>query len=42
MNKSYELPLTNEEIEAIREYTGITHVKINCIADLDYDKQQQL
>ena len=42
MNKSYELPLTNEEIEAIREYAGITHVKINCIADLDYDKQQQL
>ena len=43
MNKSYELPLTEEEIEAISNYsTGITHAKINFIADLDYDKQQQL
>ena len=43
MNKSYELPLTEEEIEAISEYsTGITHAKINFIADLDYDKQQEL
>lgn len=42
MNQSYKLPLTEEEIEAIRKYTGIAHVKINCIADLDYRKMQVL
>ena len=42
MNQSYELPLTEEEIEAIREYAGLTHAKINFLADLDYNKQQQL
>ena len=42
MNQSYKLPLTKEEIDAIRDYVGITHVKINCIADLDYRKMQAL
>ena len=42
MNQSYELPLTEEEIEAIGEYAGLTHAKINFLADLDYNKQQQL
>ena len=42
MNQSYKLPLTKEEIEAIRKYTGIGHVKMNCIADLDYKKMQSL
>lgn len=42
MNQSYKLPLTKEEIDAIRDYAGMTHVKINCIADLDYRKMQAL
>ncbi len=42
MNQSYKLPLTKEEIEAIRKYTGIAHVNLNCIADLDYRKMQVL
>ena len=42
MNKSYELPLTEEEIDAIRKYSGMTHITINCIADLDYRKMQVL
>lgn len=42
MNQSYKLPLTKEEIEAIRKYAGIAHVKINCIADLDYKKMKVL
>ena len=42
MKQSYELPLTEEEIEAIGEYAGLTHAKINFLADLDYNKQQQL
>lgn len=42
MNQSYKLPLTEEEIESIKNYTGIAHVKINCIADLDYKKMKAL
>lgn len=42
MNQSYKLPLTEEEIDAIREYVGMTHITINCIADLDYGKMQVL
>lgn len=42
MNQSYKLPLAEEEIDAIREYAGMTHIKINCIADLDYRKMQVL
>ena len=28
MNQSYKLPLTEEEIESIKNYTGIAHVKL--------------
>ena len=42
MNQSYKLPLTEEEIDAIRKYVGMTHTTINCIADLDYRKMQVL
>ncbi len=42
MNKSYQLPLTDEEIKDIQDYTGFIHAKINAIADLKYDKLKTL
>ncbi len=38
MNTSYKLSLTEKEIKAIQDYTGIMHAKINAITDLKYSK----
>ena len=42
MNKSYNLQLTKQEIEALQNYAGFMHARMNAIADLKYDKLEVL
>lgn len=40
--KNIKIPLTEEEIKAIRDYTGFKHTKINIIADMNPNKIKKL